>query len=85
MVYDELASFTPVQVAKRNGVSKAYVFAHIREGKLQATRLGGTGPLRITRDAEVLWINGQHSPADPPAFGVEPARAASLAARRMGK
>ena len=84
-MFDELNSFTPKQIAKRNSVSKNYVYTHIREGKLMATRLGGTGPVRISREAETLWINGQHSPADPPALGVAPARAASLAARRTGK
>lgn len=79
------ASFSPKEIAVRNACSETFVRQAIAEGRLTAHPLGGCGPLRVTLEAEALWIRGQHSPEDPPVVGVPASRAASYGARRRGK
>ena len=53
------ASFSPGEVALRHGLGQSYVYDQIRAGRLRATRIGGTGPLRISLEDEARWLEGQ--------------------------
>jgi hypothetical protein len=55
---DVRASFSVPEIALRNGVSESYAYDEIKAGRLRATRLGGTGPMRVTRPDEARWIAG---------------------------
>jgi len=52
-------SFSPKEVAERNGVSKSLVYRDIASGKLKAKRVGGDGPLRVMPEDEAEYIAGR--------------------------
>lgn len=79
------ASFTVSEIARRNSFSTDYVYRSIRGGKLAAVRPGGGSQMRVTVDAERMWLWGQCDYADEPAMGVDPKVAARAARRRFAK
>lgn len=54
----ERSAFTPSEIARRAGVSRAHIYKQINLGRLKAVRLaGGKRPLiRITPEAEREWL-----------------------------
>ena len=51
----ERRSFRPGEVAKRNGCSKAFVYAEINAGRLRAKKSGAA--TFITAEAETDWLD----------------------------
>jgi hypothetical protein len=59
------ASFSISEVALRSGVSESYAYAEVKAGRLRATPLGGSGPMRVTRADEQRWIHGETADQNP--------------------
>ena len=76
------SSYTPAEVASRNGYSVDFVYREIREGRLVAVRPGARSELRVLPEHERTWLFGQSAPGTEPAIGLDPKRAASLSQRR---
>jgi hypothetical protein len=74
------ASFSVREVAQRNGVSVRLIYREITEGRLAAVLPGESRFMRITCDAERLWLHGQRAFFDEPRFAT--ASAGSAGARQ---
>jgi len=66
------ASFTLAEVGRRNAMSIDTIRRHVRAGLLRVVRPGGKDQVRVTVEAEALWLVGKHSPSDLPADGYSP-------------
>jgi hypothetical protein len=54
--FEARESFSLDELAVRHGVAWEFIWQQIQEGKLEAGKLGGDGPWRVTRHAERRWI-----------------------------
>jgi hypothetical protein len=79
------ASFSPAEIAMRNGVSARFVYREIKAGRLAVARPGAGTLSRITVEAERLWLHGQVQRGDEPAFGIAPTATARAYQRALGK
>jgi hypothetical protein len=55
---DVRASLSISEIALRSGVSESFAYDEVKAGRLRASKLGGTGPLRVTLEDEARWIAG---------------------------
>ncbi|MGE0290242.1 MAG: hypothetical protein AB7P16_28505 [Bradyrhizobium sp.] len=82
----ERRSYSPREIAERNGFSVPFVYKQIRTGALRAFRVGDSvAGLRVLAEDEEPWLMGICDVQGAPRVGLSKERSAELSARRKGK